>query len=171
MEETHIKHCKYSFESFHWLTNWFTPNASEMWGLFFFFLLKEKWHVTSNRMTLYFDDEFPLLSKTITRWPTLRSTRCCLAPVGKEIIRVRNNCALFLPTSCLWCSLGCGVPGVHAVYDPEPVHGLDSEPQQEVSDQTSAVGADSSLHGSGCQRSHHSGILEHWILLVRFLFL
>lgn len=76
------------------------------------------------------------------------------------MIRLRNNCALFLPTSCFWCSLGYGIPGVHAVYDTEPVHGLDSEPEQEVSDQTSAVGADSSLYSSCCKRSHHSGMLD-----------
>ncbi|CAG06654.1 unnamed protein product [Tetraodon nigroviridis] len=54
-------------------------------------------------------------------------------------------------------SLGYGIPGVHAVYDTEPVHGLDSEPQQEVPEQTSAVGADPGLHRSRCQRSRHSG--------------
>lgn len=65
-----------------------------------------------------------------------------------------------LPSYCLWCSLGYGIPGVHAVYDTEPVHGLDSEPQREVSDQTFAVGADSSLHSRCCKRSHHSGMLD-----------
>lgn len=91
----------------------------------------------------------------------------CLRPVVRRCLRkdsiipLGNNCALSLSASNFWCSLGYGIPGVHAVYDTESVHGLDAEPQPEVSDQTSAVGADSSVYGSCCKRSHHSGMLDY----------
>lgn len=55
------------------------------------------------------------------------------------------------------CSLGYGVPGVHAVHVAEFVYGLDSESGQEASVQTSAVGTVSGLHSCCCWWSHHRG--------------
>ena len=63
----------------------------------------------------------------------------------------------FLPR----CSLGYGVPGVHAVHVAEPVYGLDSESRQEASVQTSAVGTLSGLHGFRCRWSRHTCTQEN----------
>lgn len=110
--------------------------------------------------------QFPgcfIFSSHLTSCPTRDALceTCSQKMLEKAIIPLRNNCALSLSASNFWCSLGYGIPGVHAVHDTELVHGLDAEPQPEVSDQTSAVGADSSLYGSCCKRSHHSGMLVY----------
>lgn len=78
-----------------------------------------------------------------------------------ELISVHYRCIykqiVFFSTSCFLCSLGYGVPGVHAVHVAESVYGLDSEPRQEASVQTSAVGAVSGIHGCRCRWSRYTG--------------
>lgn len=84
---------------------------------------------------------------------------CCTCafkkPIKKSLLVVGSE--LFHALLLSPCSLGHGFPGVHAVHAAESVRGLDSEPGQEASVQTSAVGTVSGFHGCRCRRSRHTG--------------
>lgn len=86
--------------------------------------------------------------------------------------QTRNElfCVLFFSATCSPCSLGYGVPGVHAVHVAESVYGLDSEPRQEASVQTSAVGTVSGVHGRRCWWSRHTGTQDRAETLSNELF-